>query len=97
MFDRLPCSSILLPALTHVAASLLFLGVAGPDWGTLVNHNVAVVLHSNDASAIAGGIGGVGVPDGLVVVIATQRNYHQHEVQLPQHHVLVGVQRKEEH
>ena len=45
------------------------MGVAGPDWGTLIENNVAVILHGTNDSTVTGGAGGVGVPDGVATVV----------------------------
>lgn len=50
----------------------LLLGLAGPDRGALVYHDVAVVLDGNDACAVARGARRVGVPSGLAIVVAVR-------------------------
>lgn len=42
----------------------LFLRVTGPNRGSLVHNDIAIVLDGDDASAAARGNCGVGVPDG---------------------------------
>lgn len=50
------------------------MGIARPDWCTLIERNITIILHGADDGAVAFGAGRVGVPDRIAIVV-TAHNF----------------------